>query len=149
MLWRKEMHQIMWAGHVCRKILFCKITHYNIPLMGPWECHFTGMLTDAVEVRWGIGSMVKECKMSQRKEVRSRDILESIVVTVKDREAWKQLWVEMEMKIHVGETSKERRRNSLALAGQGTNSKCLDFPSVQFWAWVTMRMNGLLTQMQK
>lgn len=35
--------------------------------------------------------MVKECKMSQREEVRSRDILETIVVTVKDREAWKQL----------------------------------------------------------
>lgn len=35
--------------------------------------------------------MVKVCKLSQRKEVRSRDILEAIAVAMQDHEVWKQL----------------------------------------------------------
>lgn len=47
-------------------------------MVGPWECYFSGMLVDAREVEWGIGSMVNVW-----------NIFEAIMETMKDHEAWK------------------------------------------------------------
>lgn len=49
---------------VCENIILEKI-HWSIPMVGPWECYFSEMLIYAVEVGWGIDSMIKVCKLSQ------------------------------------------------------------------------------------
>lgn len=46
-------------------------------MVDPWECYFSGMLVGAMEVEWGIGSMVNVC-----------DVFEAILETMKDQEKW-------------------------------------------------------------